>query len=104
MQQEQPYTKNPKLDRFLTGLEVSLSDVKGTLEDHTKVHTQILLQTTATNGKVADIQKWRERMSGAVVVCAFIIPTVFGMIGWMAYEITHFDERIQDALSAYEQP
>lgn len=74
------------------------------LDDHTEVHTKILEQTTATNGKVAEIQRWRERMNGAVMVMVFIIPTLLGFIGWMAYEITHFDDQIQDALSVYEVP
>lgn len=78
------------------------------LKSHDSVHNQILSQTTATNGKVADIQKWRERISGGIVVAAFVIPTFFGVIGgvigWLAYQVTTFDEKIQEALSVYEVP
>jgi hypothetical protein len=74
------------------------------LRSHDDVHNAILSQTTTTNGKVADIQKWRERMSGGIIVCAFVIPTFFGVIGWMAYQITNFDKQVQEALSVYESP
>lgn len=101
---DQPYTKNPKLDRFITNMEHSIEDIKETLIEHTGVHAQILEQTTATNGKVGSIQKWREQMNGAIKVMVFIIPTVFGLMGWMAWEITHFDSKIKEALSVYETP
>jgi hypothetical protein len=104
MKQEQPYTKNAQLDRFLTNMDNAMADLSTKLDEHAEVHAQILEQTTTTNGKVASIQKWRERMSGAVAVMVFLVPTVLGFMGWMAYEITQFDEYVQEALSAYETP
>lgn len=101
---EQPFTKNPHLDRFLTNMSNAMDNITNKLDEHAEVHTQILEQTTATNGKVASIQKWRERMNGAVVVIVFLIPTLIGFIGWMAYQITTFDSQIQKALSVYEAP
>jgi hypothetical protein len=78
--------------------------IEESLRSHDNVHNAILSQTTATNGKVANIQKWRERMNGGIIVAAFVIPTFFGVLGWMAYQITIFDEKIQEALSVYERP
>lgn len=101
---EQPFTKNPQLDRFLTNMDNAMANLDTKLDEHAQVHEQILQQTTATNGKVASIQKWRERMNGAVTVMVFLLPTLIGFIGWMAYEITTFDSQIQDALSVYESP
>lgn len=54
------------------------------------------------NGKMAAISKWKERVSGGLVVVIFLIPTIFGMMGWMAYEIVNFDMKIQHALSGFE--
>lgn len=102
--QEQPFTKNPQLDRFLTNLNNTITGLDEKLDEHTVVHTKILAQTTATNGKIADIQKWRERMNGAVSVMIFVVPTILAFIGWMAYQITRFDDQIQEALSVYEVP
>jgi len=101
---DQPFTSDPKLDRFLTNLDNTIASLDEKLDEHTEVHTKILAQTTATNGKIADIQKWRERMNGAVSVMIFIVPTILAFIGWMAYQITHFDDQIQQALSIYEVP
>jgi hypothetical protein len=93
--------ETPFKNREITAM---FSRIEELLNSHTEVHKQILTQTTNTNGKVADIQKWRERVSGGIVVCAFVIPTFFGVIGWMAYQITTFDKQIQEALSVYEVP
>lgn len=101
---EQPFTKNPKLDRFLTNMDNAIAIITEKLDEHSEVHDKILEQTTATNGKVASIQRWRERMNGAIVVIVFLIPTLIGFMAWMAYEVTHFDSKIQQALSVYEQP
>jgi hypothetical protein len=39
-------------------------------------HEAILKQTTATNGKVAEIIKWKERMTGGIVVLNIIVVPV----------------------------
>lgn len=104
MKSDQPFTKNAQLDRFLTNMDNALENLGTKLDEHAEVHSQILEQTTATNGKVASIQKWRERMNGAVLVIVFLLPTLIGLMSWMAYEITNFDDYVQDALTQYETP
>jgi len=38
---------------------------------------RILIQTTATNGKMAEIQRWKERMTGGIIVLnVIVLPTV----------------------------
>ena len=101
---DQPFTKNPHLDRFLTNMNNAMANLDNKLDEHAEVHEQILAQTTATNGKVASIQKWRERMNGAVLVIVFLLPTLIGLMSWMAYEITNFDDYVQQALKQYEVP
>lgn len=73
-------------------------------DEVTETLKRIETQTTNTNGKVAEIQKWRERVNGGVLVAVFVLPTFFTVIGWMAYQITTFDKQIQEALSVYEVP
>lgn len=67
----------------------------------------ILKQTMATNGKVADIQKWRERVMGyatAVIVVggAVIMP----LLGWGLYRLANIDaitrSVVADELSTYQ--
>ena len=98
---DQPFTKNAQLDRFLTNMDNAMSNICVKLDEHAEVHSQILEQTTTTNGKVASIQKWREQMKGAITVMVFLVPTIIGFMGWMAYEVTQFDNYVQEALSAY---
>ena len=104
MKTEQPFTNNAQLDRFLTNMDNAMTRLSDKLDGHAEVHDKILQQTTATNGKVASIQKWRERLNGAIAVMIFLIPTILGFLGWMAYEISHLDTKIHEALSVYEQP
>lgn len=85
-------------------LDFHSSSINTKLDEHNVVHGEILRETRATNGKVASIQRWREQMNGAIKVLAFIIPTIFALLGWMSYEIIHIDDRIQEALSIYEIP
>lgn len=103
---EQPYTNNPKLDRFITNMEHGIEGIKETLIEHTVVHSQILEQTTNTNGKVASIQKWRERANGIVLAVTFLFPFILGGLWWVSSIVLHnsIESAIQEALSVYEIP
>lgn len=106
MAQEQPYTKNPKLDRFITNMEHSIESIKETLVEHTMVHAQILEQTTTTNGKVASIQKWRERTNGGLVALIFLFPFLLGGLWWVSSIVLQdtIEKAVESALTVYEMP
>lgn len=54
-------------------------------------------QTTATNGKVADIQRWRERTTGAAgVVLIVVVP----LLAWGLYKVANIKDEIQRGVSA----
>ena len=103
---EQPFTKNPKLDRFITNMEHSIDNIKETLLEHTGVHSQILEQTTTTNGKVASIQKWRERTNGVMISLLFLFPFLIAGLWWASSIILHnsIEDAVKSALSIYEIP
>lgn len=70
-------------------------------------NSRIETQTKATNGKVADIQKWREQVNGGAKVAAFFSAVlIVPILGWALYTVSTVDERVRssvnDALSAYE--
>ena len=64
-------------------------------------------QTIATNGKVADINKWRERANGAgIAVSIFMSVIVMPILAWSIFTLVNVDSAIDSAvdkaLSAYE--
>lgn len=66
----------------------------------------IELQTTKTNGSIADINKWRERMNGgAVVAGVFMTTVVVPILAWSLYTLINIDKSVHsavnEALSAY---
>ncbi len=68
----------------------------------------ILAQTTKTNGTVADINRWRERINGgALVAGVFMTFVVVPILGWSLYVLVNIDttvhQAVDQALSAYKK-
>jgi hypothetical protein len=62
-------------------LEVIVERLDNLKEDNAQEHQAILVQTTKTNGKVADIIRVQERMIGALIAINIIIlPVVIGVL------------------------
>ncbi len=84
-------------------IQAMFQNIDDKLEEHGKTHEKILDAVTKTNGKVADIQAWRERMNGASLVAfAFFSAIIIPIVTWMVYSILHLPDLIRDELSAYE--
>ncbi len=80
-----------------------LDDQSRDIKEHmSSIIKPLTAQVTLTNGKVAEVIRWKERVNGAILVLAFILPTLIGFVGWMAYEVSHLDEKIDNALSEFE--
>lgn len=84
---EEPFKNREILEMF--------SDVKKDLTD-------IKMQTTKTNGSVADLRRWQDRTIGAVTI---IMLVVVPMLTWALSLLVNIDARIHsavdDALAAY---
>jgi hypothetical protein len=52
----------------------------------------ILMQTTKTNGKVADIQRWRERANGMAVVLMIVTLPI---ISWALLKVADLEQTIR---------
>lgn len=68
---------------------------------------RIELQTTKTNGSVADLNRWRERMNGgAMVAGVFMTIVVMPILCWAIYVLVNLphtiDDSVQKALQAYD--
>ncbi len=68
---------------------------------------RIETQTTKTNGHVADISEWRQRVNGgALVASAFMTIVIIPMFSWCIYTMLHLDDSISkgisDALENYD--
>lgn len=66
----------------------------------------ILAQTTKTNGSVADLNRWRERVNGgAIVAGVFTTVIVIPILAWSLYVLVNIQqtvhESVDQALSAY---
>lgn len=52
-------------------------------------------QTKATNGAVARIQKWKERVTGASGV---ILIVVLPLLSWGLYQIANIDDKVEEGI------
>lgn len=78
------------------------------LDAHTDVHTSILSAVQTTNGKVADIQTWRERMNGGMTVTGiFLTVVIVPILTWAVWSILNIQFSIQEtvkkAVDTYEE-
>lgn len=67
----------------------------------------IVLQTTKTNGSIADLNKWKERINGGAIVAAvFMTLIVMPILCWSIYVLVKLPETVNDsiqkALSVYD--
>lgn len=90
--QEMPYTNREIRERW--------HDTSNSLQE-------ILGQTTRTNGAVADINKWRERINGGAIVAGFFLTLVIiPILTWAVYVLVNIDATVQSsivkALSVYD--
>jgi len=70
--------------------------IEDKLTDHTKVHEAILTQTTNTNGKVAEIQRWRERLMGGAAVAAFFFTfVILPIVVWAVLTVRDIDTTVR---------
>jgi len=68
---------------------------------------RIETQTTKTNGAVADINKWRERINGGAIASGvFMTVIVIPILCWAIYVLVNIQQTIHqsidEALAAYE--
>lgn len=75
-------------------------------DDVTKDVSKILEQTTKTNGSVADINRWRERLNGALSASGvFMALVVLPILAWSLYVLSNLPNTVHsavdDALSVY---
>jgi hypothetical protein len=50
-------------------------------KSYTEGHQDLVVRVNKTNGSVAEISKWKERMTGGLVVInAFVVPTVLFLL------------------------
>lgn len=103
------------MTEILRELQHKLADVKDLIEERysnreidekhhgiEKTLERILDQTTATNGAVGRIQKWKERVMGATYILGFIVLPI---LTWALLQVVNIgdsiEEGIQNELSNY---
>lgn len=97
----------PESDFTNREINAMFAGVMNKLDDHSVVHDKILSAVNTTNGKVADIQRWREQVNGGAKVAAFFMAMiVMPILGWSIFVLSQRENKIHDsideALSAYE--
>lgn len=83
-------------------LHYILQEVQRDVKDiNEKYLPEINGRAKTTNGSVAEIMRWKERMTGAGTV---ILIVVLPLLTWALYQISTWDSKLQQALSVYELP
>lgn len=58
-------------------IDVVIERLNNLLKENKEEHESILAQVTKTNGSVADIQKWRYILTGAIIIMnVFLVPII----------------------------
>lgn len=82
-------------------------EIKEMFNEVKKDLSDIKTQTTKTNGSVADINKWRERVNGGSIVAGvFMTIVVMPILAWAIYVLVNINsvihQSVDEALSAYD--
>lgn len=74
-----------------------INDIQKKVEDiNTKALPEIKGMVKLTNGSVAEVVKWKERMTGgAYVVLIVVVP----IMSWALYKLSTLDHTIDNAVS-----
>jgi hypothetical protein len=103
----------PEQDYSNREIQAMFDGVMSKLEEHGEKHDQILgvayevrAEARATNGKVAEINKWREQVNGGAKVAAFFMTViVVPILAWAIFVLSTIESKIHqsidEALQAY---
>lgn len=81
-----PYT-NRELDEWRNEVKISLEAIR--------------VQTTKTNGSVADIKIWKEQMTGAAKAYGFcLVLVILPLAAWVLYNQVTEPERLNQAVKS----
>jgi Mg2+ and Co2+ transporter CorA len=58
-------------------INVIVERLKNFQEENNKSHERLIAQTTKTNGSVAEIKMWQERIIGAITILSAVILPIF---------------------------
>ena len=95
-------------DAVIAELEGVTALFQQQFKDNTEQHSAILEQTTKTNGKVAEIKAWKERIHGAwVVICILgsvlmvVVPTLVSVYFNKTADNRDFNAKFDSRISEY---
>lgn len=100
--QDMPYT-NRELREKWHDIANSLSTIS---TEMTNGFDEVKAKQNLTNGSVADVNKWRERINGGAIVAGFFMSVVvLPILCWAIYVLINIQETIHrsvdEALQAY---
>ena len=102
------------IDAIVRLLPAQLTHLDDILAEHTKANiriensvSEVDQKVTFTNGKVAELIRWREQVKGAStalkgiwgVLAIFVITAIFGVF-WMWVEFQSLDDKIRNTLAS----
>jgi Mg2+ and Co2+ transporter CorA len=58
-------------------INVIVERLKNFQEENNKSHERLIAQTTKTNGSVAEIKMWQERIIGAITILSAVVLPIF---------------------------
>lgn len=83
-------------------LKNMIDNIERKLDEHTEVHSEIkdliktaIIKIEYTNGKVGELVKWRERLTGMATVATMIVVPI---MGWALYQVVTIDDKIETSL------
>lgn len=104
MVEEQPYQKR-EIDIFMQGMVQKFEDVNKKLDRNNDYQNKELAEikgmVSVTNGKVADIQKWREQTIGAIKATAVLgVMIIVPLLTWAFITVSKIDDKIKEGIES----
>lgn len=96
----------PEQDFTNREIKSMIDGIMDKLDQHGEKHDEILVvvqdvrgEARATNGKVADINSWREQVNGGAKVAAFFFTVlVVPILGWAIFVLSTIEAKIHESL------
>lgn len=86
-------------EKYIPDAPYSNREIREKWHDMANDLQEILTQTKKTNGSVADINRWRERVNGAAwATGAFLTCVLLPILGWAMYVLININQTVHSAV------
>ena len=85
-----------KTQQEIGELKIMMVGVSKMTENNGKILAEVKEDTAKHNGRMTKLEGWKNRATGALIACSFLIPTISGLITYIFINNKNINDTEQD--------